>query len=133
MRSKYGDYPEYHTSLDNLGRVVTAKGLEGSYNLYQKILTLLENNYYPMTKILCEPQLGKRNLYSKISKKDKKSIFNNLASWIRMNLFIPDARIGWLPFAIKSAKKIVPTEFVDLGQGMLELVEEVYQKINKVD
>ena len=77
MRSKYGDYPEYHTSLDNLGRVVTAKGLEGSYNLYQKILTLLENNYYPITKILCEPQLGKRNLYSKISKKDKKSIFKD--------------------------------------------------------
>ena len=46
--------------------------------------------------------------------KDKKSIFNNLASWIRMNLFIPDARIGWLPFAIKSAKKIVLNNKVDL-------------------
>jgi UDP-glucose 4-epimerase len=33
----------------------------------------------------------------------------------------------------KSAKKIVPTEFVDLGQGLLDLVEEVHQKLNNVD
>ena len=46
--------------------------------------------------------------------KDKKTIFNNLAHWIRMNLFIPDARIGWLPFAIKSAKKIILDNKVDL-------------------
>jgi len=46
--------------------------------------------------------------------KDKKSIFSNLAYWIRMNLFIPDARIGWLPFAIKSGKKIILDNRVDL-------------------
>ena len=46
--------------------------------------------------------------------KNKKSIFSNLAYWIRMNLFIPDARIGWLPFAIKSAKKIIRDNKVDL-------------------
>ena len=31
-----------------------------------------------------------------------------------MNLFIPDARIGWLPFAIKSGKKIILDNRVDL-------------------
>jgi UDP-glucose 4-epimerase len=33
----------------------------------------------------------------------------------------------------KSAKKIVPTEFVDLGQGLLDLVEEIHQNLNNVD
>lgn len=30
----------------------------------------------------------------------------------------------------KSAKKIVPREFVDLGQGLLDLVEEVHREVN---
>jgi len=37
----------------------------------------------------------------------KKSIFKYLASWIRGNLFIPDARIGWNKYAIKKAHKIL--------------------------
>ena len=72
MRSKHGEYPEYHTSLDKLGKVVTSKGLGNSFRLYKDILTILENNFYPKTKILCEPHLSKRNLYSTISKKNNK-------------------------------------------------------------
>jgi glycosyltransferase involved in cell wall biosynthesis len=30
-----------------------------------------------------------------------------LAHWIRLNLFIPDAKIGWLPLAVKHGKKII--------------------------
>ena len=33
----------------------------------------------------------------------------------------------------KPAKKIVPTEFVDFGQGLLDLVEEIYQNLVNVD
>jgi len=30
-----------------------------------------------------------------------------LAAWVRLNLFIPDAKIGWKPFAVKTGKKII--------------------------
>lgn len=69
MRTKYGEYPEYHTSLDRLGSVVTAMGLSGGYELAKKILLGIENNYYPETLVLCEPQMGKRGLYSTLSQR----------------------------------------------------------------
>lgn len=43
---------------------------------------------------------------SEMISKENKSITHRLSVWIRMNLFIPDARIGWYPFAIKEGKKI---------------------------
>ena len=70
MRSKYGEYPEYHTSLDRLGKVVTREGLEKSVEIYIKSLELLENYCFPEVVFKCEPQMGKRGLYSNISKID---------------------------------------------------------------
>lgn len=67
-RSKYGEYPEYHTSADNMS-LISEKGLEGSYNVCVKMIDALEiNHFYKMTCI-GEPQLGKRGLYPTISKK----------------------------------------------------------------
>ena len=68
MRSKYGTFPEYHTSLDNLD-FISQKGLEGSLNIYQKCIEVLENNKVYKSKCLGEPQLGKRGLYPDLSTK----------------------------------------------------------------
>jgi hypothetical protein len=40
----------------------------------------------------------------------RKSVFGKLSAFIRGNFFIPDARIGWVPFALKAARKIVAKE-----------------------
>ena len=69
MRSKFGTYPEYHTSLDTIGGVVTEKGLQESLNMHKSMIEIIENNCIPLTKVLGEPQLGPRGLYPMISKK----------------------------------------------------------------
>ena len=69
LRTKYGQYPEYHTSLDNLDSVVTPKGLDGGYWALRKALEIIEKNKIYKVNILCKPQLGKRGLYPTLSTK----------------------------------------------------------------
>lgn len=67
MNSKYGTYPEYHTSLDDL-TFVTPAGLSAAIATHRQIIAMLENNAFVRTAVLGEPQLGRRGLYSNLSK-----------------------------------------------------------------
>lgn len=63
-RTPNGRYAEYHTSADNLDFVQPAC-LAESLAKYLSVLDLLENNRkYRNTNPKCEPQLGRRGLYS---------------------------------------------------------------------
>lgn len=37
-----------------------------------------------------------------------------LSHWIRLNLFIPDAKLGWTPFAVRKGKEIIRAEQPDV-------------------
>ena len=69
FRSKYHEYPEYHTSDDNF-TIVTKKGINGSFKLVKTAIEIIQKNIYPLSKFLGEPMLSKRGLYSFISKKN---------------------------------------------------------------
>lgn len=60
--SKYHEYPEYHTSADDMN-FITPKGLQKSFNIYQEIIKSLEYNTKYKVNCYCEPQLGPRGLY----------------------------------------------------------------------
>ncbi|MFZ1983275.1 MAG: DUF4910 domain-containing protein, partial [Desulfatitalea sp.] len=72
MRSKYREYPEYHTSKDNLA-IVSPSGLGGSFDVLRKCITALEHNHRYIATVKCEPQLGKRGLFPAVSIKGSTS------------------------------------------------------------
>jgi aminopeptidase-like protein len=66
MRSRNGEYSEYHTSADNLD-FVRPEALADSLEIYLSVLSVLENddvlvNLNPKG----EPQLGRRGLYPSV-------------------------------------------------------------------
>ena len=64
MRTKYGAYKEYHTSLDDLD-YISPEGLFGAYDVLIECIECIEsveNSKTYKATTLCEPQLGRRNL-----------------------------------------------------------------------
>ncbi len=67
-RTKYGEYPEYHTSADDMS-LISPEGLQGAYEVCTKIINALEYNAHYQITCKGEPQLGKRGLYPTTSQK----------------------------------------------------------------
>ena len=82
MRTKHGEYKEYHTSKDNLS-FISPKGLLGGYEAIKTAIEILELNKKYIASNKCEPQFSKRNLKSSLGgsvlSKDYKILSNILS------------------------------------------------------
>lgn len=80
MRSKYYEFKEYHTSLDDLG-FVKPDALKESFDLYLLCFYALEHNRVYRSSTIGEPQLGRRGLYPNTGlKKDHAAAMKMLSS-----------------------------------------------------
>lgn len=47
-------------------------------------------------------------------KDNHKSFAERISVFLRLNVFLPDAKIGWLPFALKAGKELIEKEKIDV-------------------
>ncbi len=96
-----GEYPAIDESL--------SKDIPESCKVY-KTKALEPNIFYrKFTGMKSDEKIPVANLAQKNVSWKKK-----LSNWVRLNLFIPDAKIGWIPYAVSRGKKIIEVEKPDI-------------------
>ena len=99
MRTPHGQYPEYHTSADNL-EFLSWDALADSVGKCKSALDILENNnFYVNQNPKCEPQLGKRGLYQSLGGKSHVQERQMASLWV---LNLSDGTHSLLDIAEKS-------------------------------
>jgi glycosyltransferase involved in cell wall biosynthesis len=98
---KNGEYPAIDNSLQDdvpsSCRVYKTFSLEPNL-FYKKFTGMAVDEKIPTAVLTAETTNWKKRL----------------SNWIRLNLFIPDAKIGWIPFAVRKGKKIIKAEKTDV-------------------
>jgi aminopeptidase-like protein len=96
MRTPHGQYPEYHTSADNL-EFVRPESLAASYRHCMSLFEILEHNRTYMNQSpKCEPQLGRRGLYRHVAGQQDVQMFELSMFWV---LNLSDGRHSLLDIA----------------------------------
>ena len=81
-RSQFGQYPEYHTSGDNLD-LIQPQYLAESFKIYSQVVEVLEKNRkYKNLQPFGEPQLGKRGLYNAIGGDSDQKALQMAMLWV---------------------------------------------------
>jgi aminopeptidase-like protein len=124
MRSRHGEFPEYHTSADNLEFVHT-EALADSFAKCCEVIDLLEQDrIYLNQNPKCEPQLGRRGLYSPAPNEEGSRCRELALLWV-LNLsdgghsLLDIAERSNLPFAVIKDAAVALTKTDLLRSAML--------------
>jgi aminopeptidase-like protein len=99
MRTPHGEFPQYHTSADNL-EFVLPEHLADSFRKCSSVFAVLESNKaYVNQNPMCEPQLGKRGLYRPIGGASNDQSLDIARLWL---LNLSDGRHSLLDIAEKT-------------------------------
>jgi aminopeptidase-like protein len=98
MRTPNGQYPQYHTSADDLSLVKPLSLAESQHQLLQVVKVLEENESYVNLNPKCEPQLGRRGLYRQVGG-TKNAGAEEAMAWV---LNFSDGRHSLLEIATRS-------------------------------
>lgn len=121
-RTPFGQYIQYHTSADNL-EFIKAESLEDSYNTYHEIITVLEGNRrFVNTNPKCEPQLGKRGLYSLKGGNNDAKEFQMALLWV---LNLSDGEHSLLDICKRAKMNFEIIHFAASKLEEVELLKEV--------
>ena len=99
MRTPNGQYPEYHTSADDLSLVKPSSLGDSLFQLLYVIQILEENGRYFNLNPKCEPQLGRRGLYRHMGG-SKDAVASEMAMLWVLNL--SDGQHDLLDIAVRS-------------------------------
>ena len=121
-RTPHGQFPEYHTSADNL-QFITPETLGDSFEKYVEVINLIERNKrYWNTHPFGEPQLGKRGLYGTFGGRKDSNIYEMAMLWV---LNLSDGNHSLLDIAERSG---TPFRFIWEASEVLlkhELLQEI--------
>jgi aminopeptidase-like protein len=82
MRTSWGQYPQYHTSADNLD-FIRPRALADSFDKLMSIIGVIEHDRVCTNqKPHCEPMLGKRGLYGAVGGAMNKKRFEMALLWV---------------------------------------------------
>ncbi len=104
LTAKNADYPAYDETLVHEipdGVKIYRSGIVEPYRFYRKFTGRSADESTDIATLT-------------LDERDKQKFSERLSEWVRSALFVPDARIGWLPFAYSLAKKIIFKENIEI-------------------
>ncbi len=104
--------------LPDFGWLPTVLTVDPNHAAFPSIDASLLNELPPQVDVIRTKAWDPFTLYSQVQGKRREEVikvgyidgdtwFKGIAKWLRGNVFLPDARVGWVPFASRVAKRLL--------------------------